>query len=150
MDLYGEPGDDRFYKEGDGCTPAGYFALGPCYGEDVSSPTAMEYHQIVDGDCWVDDPASVFYNQMVHAGTDGERRDWRSSEDMYKLLRYYHYMCVIRYNMDPIVPGAGSAIFLHCQAGDSDTSGCVSTKDATVFAILRWLTPDADPHILIY
>lgn len=149
--IVGRGGVTTSKQEGDGCTPAGYYALGPCYGEDAKSATAMEYHQIVKGDFWVDDPNSQYYNQFVHLDDIlVDRPEWTSGEDLFELLRYYRYMVVIRYNMDPIVPGAGSAIFLHCQAGDTTTSGCVSTKEATVFAILRWLDPAADPHILIY
>jgi len=137
-------------KEGDGCTPAGFYAIGPCYGEDAVSATAMEYHQIVDGDYWIDDPDSRYYNSFVHEDVFDSRIGWNTGEDLFNMLRYYRYMAVIRYNMDPVVPGAGSAVFLRCQADDTATSGSVGTKDATVFAILRWLDPAADPHILIY
>ncbi len=148
--VLGRNGVSTSKHEGDNCTPAGYYALGPCYGEDSTSPTAMEYHQITEGDYWIDDVNSKYYNTMVHEESFATRKGWETGEDMYELLHYYRYMAVIRYNTDPIVPGAGSAIFLHCQAGDTDTSGCVSTKEATMFAVLRWLDPDSDPHILIY
>ncbi len=148
--IVGENGVTTDKKEGDGCTPAGYFALGPCYGEDAVSPTAMEYHQIVDGDYWVDDVSSRYYNTFVHVDVFDSRIGWNTGEDMFNMLRYYRHMAVIRYNTDPVIPGAGSAVFLRCQADDTATSGSVGTKDATVFAILRWLDPEADPHILIY
>ena len=147
--VVGENGVTTDKKEGDGCTPAGYYAIGPCYGEEDASVTEMEYHQIVQGDYWVNDPDSEDYNTFVHID-DPDTIEWAGGEDLYDLIRYYRYMAVIRYNMDPIVPGAGSAVFLRCQADETATSGCVSTKDATVFAILRWLSPEADPHILIY
>ncbi len=148
--IVGENGVTTEKKEGDGCTPSGYFALGPCYGEDAVSATAMEYHQIVDGDYWIDDVESKYYNTFVHVDVFDSRIGWNTGEDMFNMLRYYRHMAVIRYNMDPVVPGAGSAVFLRCQADDTATSGSVGTKDATVFAILRWLDPKADPHILIY
>ena len=148
--IVGKNGVTSEKKEGDGCTPAGYFAVGPCYGEDAASATAMEYHQILDGDYWVDDADSRYYNTLVHEEIFDSRIGWNTGEDMFNMLRYYRYMVVIRYNMDPVVPGAGSAVFLRCQADDTETSGSVATKDATVFAILRWLDPEADPHILIY
>ena len=110
----------------------------------------MEYHQIVDGDYWIDDVESKYYNTFVHVDVFDSRIGWNTGEDMFNMLRYYRHMAVIRYNMDPVVPGAGSAVFLRCQADDTATSGSVGTKDATVFAILRWLDPKADPHILIY
>ena len=148
--IVGENGVTTDKKEGDGCTPAGIYALGPCYGEEASSPTAMDYHQIVEGDYWVDDAGSKFYNKFVHEAVFEERFGWETGEDLFASLRYYRYMVVIGYNTDPIVPGAGSAIFLRCQADETVTSGSVGTKDATVFAIMRWLDPEAAPHILIY
>lgn len=148
--IIGKNGVTTDKKEGDGCTPAGYFALGPCYGEDAESPTAMEYHQIVDGDYWVDDVTSKYYNTFVHVDVFDSRVGWKTGEDMFNMFRYYRHMAVIRYNTDPVVPGAGSAVFLRCQADDTATAGSIGTKDATVFAILRWLDPEADPHILIY
>ncbi|MBQ6293696.1 MAG: hypothetical protein IJK77_07510 [Lachnospiraceae bacterium] len=148
--VLGENGVTTSKQEGDGCTPAGFYALGPCYGEEESSPTAMEYHQIVEGDYWVDDAASKFYNTFVHEAVFEERFGWETGEDLFASLRYYRYMVVIGYNTDPVVPGAGSAIFLRCQADDETTSGSVGTKEATVFAIMRWLDPETDPHILIY
>ena len=62
----GENGVTTDKKEGDGCTPAGYYAIGPCYGEEDASVTEMEYHQIVQGDYWVNDPDSEDYNTFVH------------------------------------------------------------------------------------
>ncbi len=140
--------------EGDGCTPAGYYALGPCYGAEATALTAMEYHQILNGYYWIDDPDSRYYNTLWTADTG--LKDWNHAEDMYYLahpndkLKYgvYEYAVYVNYNVDPIVPGKGCAIFLHVQ--DSPTSGCVATKTATMFAVFSWLKPGADPHILIY
>ena len=148
--VIGRNGVTTDKSEGDGCTPGGYYALGPCYGEDATSATAMEYHQITDGDYWVDDATSNYYNTLVHEDSFATRKGWLTGENMYELLRYYRYMVVIQYNTNPVIPGAGSAIFLHCQAGDTDTAGCVATTGATMFAIFRWLNPKSDPHILIY
>ena len=103
-----------------------------------------------DGDYWVDDATSNYYNTLVHEDSFATRKGWLTGENMYELLRYYRYMVVIQYNTNPVIPGAGSAIFLHCQAGDTDTAGCVATTGATMFAIFRWLNPKSDPHILIY
>ncbi len=148
--VLGRNGVTTAKHEGDGSTPAGFYGLGPCYGEDETPATAMKYQQIKKGDYWVDDASSKYYNTFVHEDNYAGRKGWQTGENLFDLLRYYRYMVVIQYNTDPIVPGAGSAIFLHCQAGDPDTSGCVSTKEATMFAIFRWLDPKADPHILIY
>ena len=60
----------------------------------------------------------------------------------------YDYGAVIAYNMDPTVPGAGSAIFLHVSDG-GPTVGCVSLPTGELLAVLRWLSPAARPRIIM-
>jgi L,D-peptidoglycan transpeptidase YkuD (ErfK/YbiS/YcfS/YnhG family) len=55
---------------------------------------------------------------------------------------------VIEFNIDPVVPGRGSGIFLHVQTG-SPTSGCISLRRAQLLRVLRWLSPSASPQIAI-
>lgn len=148
--IVGANGVSSTKSEGDLTTPKGYFKLGPCFGEDATSLTSMEYHQITAGDYWVDDPDSQYYNHLIHEENYEARTGWNSAEHLIDAMPDYRYLVVIRYNMDIVVPGAGSAIFLHCQADKTTTLGCVATKEATMFAIFRWLNPNADPHILIY
>lgn len=136
--------------EGDNCTPTGYYRLGPCYGADKDSITAMEYHQILEGDFWVDDSNSKYYNRFFSHDMPREERDFNGAESLHDMLNYYALMVLIQYNYEDPVPYAGSAIFLHLQDNYKDTSGCISTNDATMFAIFLWLRPEADPHILIY
>jgi L,D-peptidoglycan transpeptidase YkuD (ErfK/YbiS/YcfS/YnhG family) len=52
---------------------------------------------------------------------------------------------VIDYNAHPIVPGRGSAIFLHVAVGA--TAGCVSLPEPRLVRLLRWLRPSARPSI---
>ncbi len=60
----------------------------------------------------------------------------------------YDYGAVIAYNTDPVVPGAGSAIFLHQSTGGA-TAGCVSLPQGELLEVLRWLQPSADPVIVL-
>lgn len=60
----------------------------------------------------------------------------------------YHYSIVINYNMNPIVSGKGSAIFLHC-INQSYTAGCVAVPEETMLFILQWLDGNSTPYILI-
>jgi L,D-peptidoglycan transpeptidase YkuD (ErfK/YbiS/YcfS/YnhG family) len=55
---------------------------------------------------------------------------------------------VIRYNADPVVPGRGSAIFLHGDVG-GPTNGCVSLPAGELDFVLRWLDPARKPQIVI-
>ena len=55
---------------------------------------------------------------------------------------------MIEYNVHPVVPGRGSAIFLHDDRGDA-TTGCVSLPAPELVTVLRWLRPAARPLIVI-
>ena len=63
-------------------------------------------------------------------------------------MRAYQRFAVIRYNDAPVVPGRGSAIFLHDDTG-GPTNGCVSLAPARLDALLRWLRPASAPLIVI-
>ena len=55
---------------------------------------------------------------------------------------------MIEYNAQPVVPGRGSAIFLHVSTGHP-TVGCVSLPESELLRLLRWLRPAARPAIIL-
>ena len=55
---------------------------------------------------------------------------------------------MIAYNTGPVVPGRGSAIFLHVSTG-RPTLGCVSLPLPQLVTTLRWLRPSPRPLIAI-
>lgn len=126
-------------KEGDGKTPVGVYEMRRAFGIAPKPQTAFPYTQIVQGDEWVDDAFSPFYNQFVSASAPVERT-WNSSENLNGYPVEYHYALVIEYNTDPIVPGAGSGIFFHCSA-NKPTSGCVSVPEDFMAQLLAFLQP---------
>ena len=140
---FAPPGEKR---EGDGRTPSGVFALSLAFGYDASADTRMPYRQALDDDLWVDDPAAPDYNRWVKKETTAAQsyEYMRRPDDLYK------YGLVIEYNTDPVMPGRGSAIFLHLRddAG-SPTAGCVAVSEADMLKILRWLDPTARPVIYL-
>jgi len=131
--------------EGDGRTPTGSFGFDFFFG--VLGDPGVQFpfrpvtgHNIV----WDDDPSSPLYNQWVdttesNAGAAPEAMDQTPA---------YDYGAVIAYNTSPTVPGAGSAIFLHVSDGAA-TVGCVSLPTAELLAVLRWLSPAAQPRIIM-
>lgn len=140
---FAPPGGKR---EGDGRTPAGLFPLEMAFGYDAASPTRLPYRQAREGDLWVDDPASPDYNRWVRKG---ETRA-TSFEELRRQDHLYKYGIVIGYNTDPVVPGAGSAIFLHIWPGPaSTTAGCVALAEADLLKILAWLRPESHPVIIL-
>ena len=140
---FAPPGEKR---EGDGRTPSGLYRLGMVFGYAESAATKMPYRQALADDLWVDDINAADYNRWVKqsetraASFEKMRRD----DDLYK------YGMIIEYNIDPVVKGYGSAIFMHVWAGArSTTAGCVAVSEEDILSILAWLDPAAKPVILI-
>jgi L,D-peptidoglycan transpeptidase YkuD (ErfK/YbiS/YcfS/YnhG family) len=74
--------------------------------------------------------------------------DEAAGENLGKAGPVYDHAVVIDYNRAPVVPGAGSAFFLHVGNG-RPTAGCVSLPAADLDAVLRWLDPARRPVIEI-
>lgn len=132
-------------KEGDKKTPAGIFSLGFAFGHDSDPTTNYSYRSIKSDSYWVDDPASAYYNQWV----DGEEdKDWDSAEALGHIKTEYALAVLIEYNYGSrMVPGKGSAIFLHVD--DGTTAGCIAIPKDDLKTLLKWLDKDKDPHIII-
>jgi len=133
-------------KEGDGKTPSGVFALKRTFGYASQIDSRMPYRQAGEEDIWVDDAYSPDYNQWVRKGETAAA----SFEDMKREDDCYKYGIVIEYNTDPIVKGAGSAIFLHVRRGEHiPTLGCVALSESDLLKVLGWLDPAAQPLALL-
>jgi len=131
-------------REGDGKSPSGVFPLGMAFGYDPSVDTKMPYRQATEDDFWVDDANSEDYNEWVKGKPNAASWEkMRRDDDQYK------YGVVIEYNMDPIVKGKGSAIFLHVWKDGEATLGCVSMCEEMILKILGWLDPAKKPLIIM-
>jgi L,D-peptidoglycan transpeptidase YkuD (ErfK/YbiS/YcfS/YnhG family) len=64
------------------------------------------------------------------------------SEALWRATVAYREFAVVAYNTGPVVPGRGSAIFLHDSTGVA-TNGCVSLARPELLLVLRWLRPGA-------
>jgi L,D-peptidoglycan transpeptidase YkuD (ErfK/YbiS/YcfS/YnhG family) len=145
----GRRGVSENRHEGDRTTPAGAFGFGRVmFGVGPNPGVRYPYHRIVCGDWWVEDPSSPFYNQFRHVRC-GARPPFRvTTPDMSRSPTAYRHFAVIRFNMDPVVPGRGSGIFLHVSTG-RPTIGCVSLSLPQLLTVLSWLRPAASPLIVI-
>ncbi len=132
-------------REGDGRTPSGIFELRRAFGYEPNVKTGLEYQAVTEKDFWVDAPASAFYNQWVTGDVPEVSHEiLRRPDDLYK------YAIVIEYNTDPVIPGMGSAIFMHVWRGaDQPTAGCVALAEADVLRFLHWLDARRNPVILL-
>lgn len=130
--------------EGDYCTPRGIYPLGFAFGTQPVYGLKTEYRQINNNCYWIDDPESPLYNQWVET----YQISWKSAEHLADYPSAYKYSIVIDYNMSPVIPYRGSAIFLHCYTG-SYTAGCVAVPEWDMLNILHNLDPEKLPLIII-
>jgi L,D-peptidoglycan transpeptidase YkuD (ErfK/YbiS/YcfS/YnhG family) len=145
----GRNGLSAHHREGDGTTPAGAFGLGSTvYGVAPDPGVRYRYHRLVCGDWWDEDPTTPSYNRFVHVPCGTRPAFGGGSEALWLATGAYAHFAVIAYNADPVVPGRGSAIFLHADVG-SPTNGCVSLPLRRLDAVLRVLRPDASPLVVI-
>lgn len=144
--VIGRNGFSAAKAEGDGCSPAGVFRLGLCFGKSANPGTRLAYRQTAPHDCWVDDSRSAWYNTWQ---TEPARGRWRSAEKLRRPDHLYDYAVVIHYNTDPPVPGKGSAIFLHIWEGPGrGTLGCTALAQDHLLQLIRWLDPAARPLLI--
>ena len=132
--------------EGDKKTPAGLYSFLMAFGLKDDPGSQISYRKVQDGDCFVDDVGSRYYNQYVKGGE--AQADWRSAEVLKNQGLCYNYALVLDYNKD-CVPGRGSAIFLHCPkvVNDTYTAGCFGIPEERMKTILT--RAKADAKILI-
>jgi L,D-peptidoglycan transpeptidase YkuD (ErfK/YbiS/YcfS/YnhG family) len=136
-------------REGDGATPTGAYAIGSTVYGIASDPGVQgAYHRLVCGDWWDEDPGSPAYNTFRHVVCGTRPPFGGGSEALWQATVAYQQFAVIEYNAHPIVPGRGSAIFLHDDLG-RPTNGCVSLPQRELLNVLRRLRPSAHPLIVL-
>jgi L,D-peptidoglycan transpeptidase YkuD (ErfK/YbiS/YcfS/YnhG family) len=121
--------------EGDGVTPRGRLRLeAVLVRADRGAPGFGA--AIGPGLGWSDDPRDPCYNRPVR------RPHAFSHEAMRRADRQYDLVAVTDWNRDPVVPGAGSAIFLHVwRRPRHPTAGCIAFAAGDLAWILARWTP---------
>lgn len=136
-------------KEGDGRAPAGAFRLSTAFGHNRQPPAGvrMPYLYLADNVECVDDERSVHYNEVL-ARVPAVRPDWASAEQM-RSQPLYRWGIVVEHNTRPVVPGAGSCIFLHIWSRpDRGTAGCTAMAEADLMRLLLWLDAAQNPMLV--
>ena len=126
-------------REGDGASPAGDWPIRRVlYRPDRGPPprTQLPVAALSPDDGWCDAPGDAAYNQPVkHPYPASAERLWRD-DGVYDLI------VILGFNDDPVVDGAGSAIFLHLARSDlAPTQGCVALARADLEALLAEAAP---------
>lgn len=127
-------------REGDGATPAGRLPLRQVfYRPDRLTPPPdcrLPVTAIDPGLGWCDDPADAAYNRPVRLPFVASHEQLWREDGLYDLL------AVVGYNDDPVIPGRGSAIFVHVARADfAPTEGCVALALADLIALLDRCRP---------
>jgi L,D-peptidoglycan transpeptidase YkuD (ErfK/YbiS/YcfS/YnhG family) len=129
-------------REGDGATPVGRFPLRRVHYRNASPVTRLAVLAISADDGWCDAPDDIAYNRAVRLPYPA------SHEEMWRQDHLYDRVLVIGHNDDPVIPGMGSAVFVHLAHDDyRPTQGCVAFARNDLETILALLSPE--DHITI-
>ena len=135
----GKAGISATKREGDHASPAGTFALLRAFyrPDRLAAPrTGLPLGALTLRDGWCDDPGDPSYNRLVALPYAAGHEDLWRDDGLYDLI------VVIGYNTDPVVPGKGSAIFLHCASPDfMGTEGCIAVSRDVLAPLLGLLGP---------
>ncbi len=120
--------------EGDGGTPTGLLELRRLFYRADRDPiprTSLPRVPIAPDDGWCDAPAHAEYNRLVRLPFEA------SHERMWRDDALYDIVAELGWNDAPVVPGRGSAIFLHLASPDyGPTAGCVALSRPDLLAVL--------------
>lgn len=122
-------------REGDGGTPVGAYPLRRVLWREDRLPrpeTALPAAPLARTDGWCDDPADPAYNRPVTLPYPA------SHEELWREDGVYDVIVVLGHNDDPVVPGLGSAVFLHVARPDWEpTAGCVALPLPDLLRLLK-------------
>ncbi len=129
-------------KEGDAMTPVGTFGFNYAFGIADDPGCAIKYQKVTEDDYWSGDQRDGYhYNEMVSI-KDLPDLSTDDSEHIVDYVNEYQYCLNISYN-DDCVPGAGSAIFLHCLGPIKPyTGGCVAIPEEEMVTVMKNVDPD--------
>jgi L,D-peptidoglycan transpeptidase YkuD (ErfK/YbiS/YcfS/YnhG family) len=111
-------------REGDGGTPAGLWPVRRLLWrpDRLPAPASRLPARVIEPeDGWCDAPLDPAYNHPVRLPYPA------SAERMWREDGLYDLVVVLGYNDAPVVPGAGSAIFMHVARPEyAPTEGCIA------------------------
>ncbi|MEQ1755569.1 MAG: L,D-transpeptidase family protein [Micropepsaceae bacterium] len=124
--------------EGDGATPVGRWPLRQLFyrADRLAKPsTLLSARSLTQQDGWCDAPADPHYNTNVVLPYGA------SAEQLWRNDHVYDLIVVVGYNDAPVVPGRGSAIFLHiARENYPPTAGCVAFARNDLLTILKMIS----------
>ena len=82
---------------------------------------------------WCDDPKNKKYNKLVYIKKNIK------CEKLFRKDNKYYFFIPISYNTKKIIPGKGSAIFIHLTKNYKSTAGCIAIKKNDFLILLKLL-----------
>lgn len=138
----GRSGARLKWREGDGATPIGCYALRQAHyrADRIDRPrTGLPLRRISPGDWWSDLPEDRAYNRLV----TGRALPADSAEGLARADALYDIVIEIGFNDCPVVRNKGSGIFWHvARPGFTPTAGCVATTFQALSRILPLIGPE--------
>ena len=148
----GKDGITSSPSETKSATPKGTFKLGFAFSDHYLD-TKLDSVIISNGDVWVDDSNSKYYNTLQHGSTSNSM--WSSAENTYYAFssNIFEACILIEHNGDGYtkgVSGKGSCIYLSGKNKELSTSyGDVNISASQMETILSYLDEAKNPHIVI-
>ena len=122
----GKGGIKQKEREGDFITPKGKFKLIKIYyrSDRVKKINSkLKTIKIKKNMGWCDDVSSNYYNKQIKISKKIGHEKLHRKDNLYDII------IVLNYNLNPIIKGKGSAIFLHvAKKNYNKTQGCIALK----------------------
>jgi L,D-peptidoglycan transpeptidase YkuD (ErfK/YbiS/YcfS/YnhG family) len=132
---------DNVRIEGDLRTPVGVYSLPYAFGTASNPGTKLPYKSIGANTYFDGQYGSSTYDQLVEGQPNNN--EWETMN-----IVPYKYGLLINFNPEQKV-GKGNAIFLHLPTSSGATAGCVSIDENSMLQVLKWLSPNQNPRIVI-
>jgi L,D-peptidoglycan transpeptidase YkuD (ErfK/YbiS/YcfS/YnhG family) len=103
---------------------------------DAPVVQGLRLDRIEPDDGWCDAPGNRAYNRPVRLPYPASHEVMTREDGLYDLV------VILGHNDDPPAQGLGSAVFLHCMAGDGRaTLGCIGVEQDRLQALVARLRP---------
>ena len=131
----GKNGLSKNKIEGDKKTPKGIFNIGDLYfrnDRNHQPQTKMKCISIKKNMGWCDDVKDKKnYNKLIYS------KEKINHEKLYRKDHKYDFLIPISYNQKKIIPGKGSAIFIHLSKNYEKTLGCIGLKKNDFLILIK-------------
>jgi L,D-peptidoglycan transpeptidase YkuD (ErfK/YbiS/YcfS/YnhG family) len=131
--------------EGDKKTPKGNFKIGNLYFRDDKNQkpiTKIRCIPIKKNMGWCDDQNKKDYNKLIKIKKNIKH------EKLYRKDNKYDFLIPIFYNTKNIIPGKGSAIFIHLTNNYKSTLGCIALKKNDFLILLKLINKNTKIKII--